>query len=289
MRARWEGLHAALIGSVTTLEMNLQFGHARTNTPELSMFPTAMSVLDFLIGEPERAEEKNALYATLVRAVQARTSWAPLATRILWCGLWPGLDAVYRRQLGYFLRDPEELISLISIEFTTLVIELDLRSVRRVAATLVRSTEREVGRARQRQLAIASRSEPLPAKPHDLPTDELYERPVAGTAAIGDSLVTNQNVLGISPGLSIGSQAADVHRWLRAEVGDDGDVFLAIAVLDEDPREVAKQHGLSHAALRKRIQRIRTRLGRSLSQLGPQIGISDPEGALENHERPGED
>jgi DNA-directed RNA polymerase specialized sigma24 family protein len=275
MRARWEGLHAALIGSVTTLEMNLQFDHARTNTPELSMFPTAVSVLEFLIGEPERAEEKNALYAALVRAVQARASWASLATSILWCGLWPGLDAVYRRQLGYFLRDPEELISLISIEFTALVNELDLHSVRRIAATLVRSTEREVGRARQRQLAIAARTEPLPAIPHDRSADGLQEGAAGGTVATGDSFAANRDLLGISTGLSIGSQAADVHRWLRAEVGDDADIFLAIAVFDEDPREVAKQHGLSHAALRKRIQRIRTRLARTLSQLGPEIGISD--------------
>jgi hypothetical protein len=96
-------------------------------------------------------------------------------------------------------------------------------------------------------------------------------------------------LLGVSLGLSTGAQAAAVHGWLRAVVGDDAEIYFAIAVCDEDPREVAEQLGLSHVALRKRIQRIRARLARSLSQLRPDMGISDLEGASKSYERPGED
>lgn len=66
--------------------------------------------------------------------------------------------------------------------------------------------------------------------------------------------------LGIPVGLSKEAQVAAVHQWLLDAVGTDAPLFLAVVVLGEDPRQIAQQAGLSHAALRKRIQRIRTRL-----------------------------
>lgn len=260
MRARWEGLHAALVGSITTLEMNRQFEQARKAIPELRPFAMVTSLLEFLERESSNLEEKNTIYSALVRAVQARTPWAPLATSVLWCGMWFGLDAVYQRQRRYFANDPEELISLISVVFTTLVGDLDLQCVRRVAATLIRSTERDVVRARQRQRATepgaqALRDPPPLAGALTGPT-EWVETP----DDVPDPSEISHSALGIPVGLSREAQAAAVHRWLFEAVGEDATLFLAVVVLGQDPRQIAQQAGLSHVALRKRIQRIRTRL-----------------------------
>jgi DNA-directed RNA polymerase specialized sigma24 family protein len=244
--------------------MTRQFEQAKNTTPVLQPFATVTSLLEFLERESASLEDKNTIYTALVRAVQARASWAPLAASALWCGMWSGLDAVYQRQRRYFAHDPEELISLISVVFTTLVGNLDLQCVRRVAATLIRSTEREVARARQRQRATEPGAEPL-RDPSQL-AGSLFgslagpmER-VETPDDVPDPSGINHSVLGIPVGLSKEAQAATIHRWLLEAVGDDATLFLAVVVLDQDPRQLARQAGLSHVALRKRIQRIRTRL-----------------------------
>jgi len=255
MRARWEGLHAALVGSVTTLEMNRQFDQARKATPVLQPFTTVTSLLEFLERESSHLEDKNTIYNALVRAVQGRASWAPLAARVLWCGMWPGLDAIYQRQRRYFVQDPEELISLISVTFTALIGNLDLQRVKRVPATLIRSTERDVVRTRQRQRATELASAPLLNHPLADSTEVVgISRDAPALSGLGHS------TLGIPVGLPWEAQAAAVHRWLLAVGGEDATLFLAVVVLGQDPREVAAQAGLSDVALRKRIQRIRTRL-----------------------------
>ncbi len=197
MRARWEGLHAALVGSVATLEMNRQFEQARQDLSELQPFMTVASLLEFLGREGANLEDKNTIYSALVHAVQGRASWAPLATRALWCGMWPGLDAIYQRQRRYFAQDPEELISLISVTFTTLIGDLDLQCVRRVPATLIRSTERDVVRTRQRQRATELASEPLLNQPLASPTEVVgISGDVSELSGLGHS------TLGIPVGLS---------------------------------------------------------------------------------------
>ena len=255
MRARWEGLHAALVGSVATLEMNRQFEQARQALSGVQPFMTVASLLEFLGREGASLEDKNTIYRALVRAVQGRTSWAPLAVRVLWCGMWPGLDAIYQRQRRYFARDPEELLSLISVTFTTLIGTLDLQCVRRIPATLIRSTERDVVRARQRQRTTERALEPLLNQPL---TDSTEVVGISGDVPALSGL--GHSTLGIPVGLPWEAQATAVHRWLLAVGGEDATLFLAVVVLGQDSREVAAQAGLSDVALRKRIQRIRTRL-----------------------------
>src|SRR4029079_446925 len=221
MRARWEGLHAALVGSVATLQMNRQFEQARQAIPELQPFPTVMSLFEFLEPQDAKLEHKNAIYSQLVRAVQARAEWAPLAMSALWCGMWPGLDAVYQRQRRYFPHDPEELISLISVMFTTLIGTLDLQCVRRIPATLIRSTERDVVRARQRQRAIESSAE--------MQRDQPPRESVAETSGDGpDPAGIRHSTLGIPVGLSKESQVVAIHQWLLDAVGEDATLFLAV-------------------------------------------------------------
>jgi DNA-directed RNA polymerase specialized sigma24 family protein len=80
-------------------------------------------------------------------------------------------------------------------------------------------------------------------------------------------------VLGIPEGLSEEGQVAALYRWLHGAIGDDAALFLAVAVFEEEPKKVAAELGVSHALLRKRLQRIRARLEKSLSKNLAQSGL----------------
>jgi len=249
-----------------------QFELARREVPELEPFVDVATLRAFLEKGVAHVEDQDAIYRALVRAVQARTSWAPLASAVLWCGLWPGLDALYRRKWRPFAQEPEELTSLISVAFTALVAEMDLQAVSQVAATLVRSTEREVERDRHRQQQIPVAPLP-PLAPSELTLlDGGVDEPEPPAAAAEPSSAS-RSVLGIPEGLSEEGQVAALYRWLHRAIGDDAALFLAVAVLEEDQEKVAAKLGLPAAALRKRLQRIRARLEKSLSQNLAQSGL----------------
>jgi len=273
MRTRWEGLHRGLVDSVATLGTDQQFELARREVPELEPFVDVATLRAFLERGVAHVEDQDAIYRALVRAVQARASWAPLASAELWCGLWPGLDAVYRRKWRPFAQEPEELASLISVVFTTLVADMDLQAVSQVAATLVRSTEREVERAWRRQQQISFASQPPPLAPPELPLPGDGVDDPEPPAAAPEPPSAGRSLLGIPEGLSEEGQVAALYRWLHGAIGDDAALFLAVAVLEEDPEQVAAELGVSHAVLRKRLQKIRTRLEKSLSKNLAQSGL----------------
>lgn len=244
MRARWEGLHAALVGSVTTLPAANQFQDLRRCEPALAPFESAAALIAHLTCPERDLDHKDEIYAVLVRVVQARAPCPRLAHALLWCGLWPGLDRVYRRRLRYFARDPEELTEAISVAFTALVGRIDLASVHRIAATLVRSTDRDVMYERRRVL------------------DEL----AAGPAGLREApawlaLPGGEPGGGIHPtGLSFAGELAALRARLAPVIGADADLVLAVLVLDTDQHEAAVLLGLSHDAARKRFQRALRRL-----------------------------
>lgn len=253
MRAAWERIQIALVSSVMTLEMNQHFEEARHVAAALRPFATVASLLEFLDVESPNRDDKDAVYRALVHAVQTRARWAPFATAVLWCGLWPGLNALQARQRRYAAGDLDDLTSLIGLVFTAQLAQLDLREVRRVAATLVRNTGRDVARVRARQAATTVH----PASSTEPPDPDTV---VAST-------------LDMPVGLSTASQVAYLQRWLRRIVGDDAGWFLAVEVFGVDPQVVARQLRVSPALLRKRIQRIRTQLQRSFSQNTIQNGM----------------
>ena len=144
MRARWEGLHAALVRSVSTLKADRQFRAAQEKEAALARFEGPTGLLAYLTSREGSLDEKDAIYAALIRGVQAREPWAEVGRAMLWCGLWPALDGIYRRVLRHFRDDPEELVGGIALAFDGLVGRLDLSRVRRVAGSLAWSTERDV-------------------------------------------------------------------------------------------------------------------------------------------------
>ena len=244
MRARWEGLHAALIRSLTTWHADKAFPRARARHPVLARFESPLVLTAYLATAGGDLDEKDAIYADLVAAIQACTPWADIAVALVWCGLWPGLDAIYRRHLKHFAGETEEFVSLISYAFTALVCRLDLGRVRRIAATLVRSTEREVKSERRRTWTERVRAEMSRAR-------------MACAEARG------------ACGLAFQTQVSELREWLVPVVGVDAELLLGVTVLDENRNEAAQRLGLAYQTARKRTERALARVRAHLDTAYP--------------------
>jgi len=220
MRSGWEALHASLARSIRTLKSNQAFAKAKAKHAALKRFADPGALVAFLVGSRDELDVKDDLLATLVTMVQRRKE-AALATSLLWLGLWPGLDAIFRRRFRHFRGAPEELVSGLGAAFTEIVERLDLGRVHRVAATLVRSTERQLMDQCRRKWA-----EPV--------TVELDERLVSSG---GD-----------------GSGLLDAQRLPLSD--EDVELLAAVLLLGESQREAGRRLGLTHDAARKRFQRL---------------------------------
>lgn len=252
MRARWAALHSSLRAAARSLQFDLEFHEAKRHHPLLEPFSDPGRVIAYLHRHEGELDEKDRLLGLLVHLAQRREH-RDLATTLLWLGLWPGLDAVYRRRLKYFC-DADELVSEVASAFVALVQRLNLSTVTRVAATLVRSTERDVMAARKRFWAGAQR----------------IQEGVGQVEAAVELTLSTSSVLGLPPSVSDEEETNSLREWLRAVVGDDAELLIAVAVLEETQREAGTRLGLSHDAARKRFQRalrrVRPHLVRALSQ-----------------------
>lgn len=257
MRARWESLHAALIRSVTSLPAAEQFQRLRRSETFLARFDSAEALLAYLVGNDAKLDDrglddKDQIYAALVRTVQIRAPAARVAADLAWCGLWPGLDRIYRRRLRRFNDDPDELTQAIWLAFTELVNRLDLAQVRRVAATLVRSTERDVLTARRR---TASGSATAMANPVDATVIEERVSP----------WVANDQA---RPSRSFAGELVELRAQLVPLLGADADLVIAVLILEVDQHEAAARMGLTYTAARKRVQRAVLRMRAQLRPVG---------------------
>ena len=253
MRARWEGVHSALLRSVSTLKAYNQFKQARAFGGELSRFANPEALIGYFLSDVgegaeklQALDEKDRMLAALVVAVQSRSEWSELATAILWLGLWPGLDGIFRRRLRHFKEEPENLVARLSAAFITLVGEVDLKQVHRMAATLVKSTERNLMDGCRREW-VAEGSRQAPSENEDR------------TSILEKGVPRRESEFGIPGGLSLDGEVAVLRARLFPIAGVDTDLFMVV-VLEGNQREAANSYGLSHEVVRKRVQKIRRRL-----------------------------
>ena len=171
-----------------------------------------------------------------------------VASGLLWLGLWPGLTGVYGRRVRHF-DEPDELVAEIARAFTELVERLDLTAVHRVAATLVRSTERDVMYRRKRTWLPASDGlrvdhegdVGLVRRGRRRRHRELVRQGLAQRWAE----TQHGSVLGLTPGLSFDEDVEVLRAWLEPVVGEDAELLIAVLVLDESRREVGERLGLA--------------------------------------------
>lgn len=251
-RRRWKALHASLVRAVTTLRATRHFEAARAQHAVLAPYENPSVLISYLTSKDGSPDEKDAVYGALLEAVQRRDAWSETAMAILLCGLWPGLDSIYWRRQRHFRRQPEELVESISIAFTELVARLDLTRVRRVAATLVRSTDRDVLEQRRRDWADCHRQ--IAISEEDKKRPELITPP------------RRESDLGLPVGLSPDNEMAALRAWLLPICGVDTDLLIAVVVLGVNQREAGVRIGLTHQATRKRCQRALDRVLGHLSR-----------------------
>lgn len=225
MRASWEALKRSLQRSVDLA--STKFDDMKRQQTRLRPFADASALLAHLNDAGGDLDGKDAIYANLVSTLQARGGDAEFATALVWLGLWPGLDRIYRRRLREFAAEPEALVSEVSARFMDVVHKADLGKIHRVAATLVLNVDRDVRDAlKRRWLEDGLRA--------DMPEDDAADEHAR-----------------LEPD-------EDIHA-LRARlvevVGDDADLVIGCLVYGESQREMAERLGLSHDAARKRLQR----------------------------------
>lgn len=186
---------------------------------------------------------------------------------LAWLGLWPALDAIFRRRLRHFREAPEELVSEIASCFTSQVQRADLSQISRVAATLTRNTERDVREGRRAAWAEQARSADLP-----------------GDRELGDPVPPPElSELGLPADLDPDEKVAAIHALLVPIVGDDADLVIGAAIYGDSQHELADKLGITHEAARKRFQRALARLRPRFEGLRTRRGQNesrgDPEGS----------
>ena len=264
MRATWEALKQSLVRSVGTLGAKFQFEEMKKRRKQLRRFADAGVLLGYLNDPGGDLDEKDAIYAALVEAAQARGPDAEVAAALVWLGLWPGLDRIYRRRLREFVAEPEALVSEIGARFAAALLGADLGRIRRVAATLVMNVERDVRDARKRAWAEDQQRADLPQEREDDAGDD--EATGDRREALVSPLLRTRGVseLGQPPRLDADADVEALRELLAGIVGEDADLVLGATVYGLSQREVAERLGISHEAARTRFQRavdrIRTHL-----------------------------
>jgi DNA-directed RNA polymerase specialized sigma24 family protein len=196
--------------------------------PALSRFEDVDALLTFLAGRDGDLDEKDRIYADLIREAQGGSD---LAVTLLWLGLWPALSGILRR-LSFGMTSSEDPVSEVAESFSRRIQRLDRGSVHRVAATIVRSTERDIRERRRTTRATEEREIVLLEEAH------VSDEPI----------------------LPEEREVALLRERLARLVGDDADLVLGAVVYGVPQSLLGTRLGITPDAARKRFQRALKRL-----------------------------
>jgi hypothetical protein len=233
--------------SIQSRESVAAFEGIRARAAELSAFAEPAAVVTYLAQPGGDSEAKDRVIRQLVLALKAGQP-PVVVTSILLLGLWPGLDAAFNRRARLFRQQPDlggELLQRFIAEARA----MDLMRVNRIAATLVRNTERRVLQAHLRQIAVVTVPQALSAGVADPSSVAGWVSPVSFPMPTGRSDVESVAVL---------------RSWLRGVLGRDGDLVADAVLLGRTRSELADDLGLSTVAVRKRLQRALARARREM-------------------------
>lgn len=239
MRAHWHAIHADLVRSSNRLSFQSDFITLRTRQGALQDIPDPAALLERLHAKGGDPAAKNTILQTLV--AEARDPGSDTTLILVILALWPGLDAVYGRLWRHFRQEPEWLASEIAARIMQGIRTFDPERAHRVAATLIRNVERDIRRMLHSERAT------------DLRKVELTDAAAVAEAAA-------PSVFGLVRGLDADRATAILGERLRALIGDDAALVLAIAVQGEMQRAAAIAAGLTYEVARKRYQRALARL-----------------------------
>jgi hypothetical protein len=239
MRAGWESVRTALVSTITTLDAEQDFRKYREPETALRRFESPSALVSYLTSPSGDLDKKDEILRALLHAVQGRANWSELAMSLLWLGLWPALDHVYRRRRHLFSSEADDPVSAIGSCFTAAVQSADDLRIEQLAATLKQNTDRRLMDELRREWNHAKREKPYEDDRLQAAADRAQER--AG--------------LDVPPQASEALTLAELRARLLPVVGEDTDLLIAVLVQGENQREAAGRLGIGHAAARKRYQR----------------------------------
>jgi DNA-directed RNA polymerase specialized sigma24 family protein len=247
MRALWRSLHDDLMQSIDTIIFKKEFDTARQSSPPLRRFADHYALLDYLHTSAGDLDDKDSILASLVAEAQGSGPTGEVATVLLWLALWPGLDALYRRIFRYFAKAPDELVSEISDRFMVVVRRFDSSRVRRVAATILRNTERLIRQDLRSEWQQSGRTD-------HLSDEEMMRLDCASQSG------RQETVFGFPQGTDSDIATAMLCTVLASLIGPDARLVIAVAVFGELQNEAAARLAINPGAARKRYQRAVARL-----------------------------
>ena len=245
MRAIWEALYASLVRSIRVEQAVRAFRELDRRPGELQRFAHPVDIIAYLHGMDGDLDAKDRVLAALVGMIQ-RGEERDLALALLMVGLWPGLDAAYRRRSRRERIEPGEVAAAMFDHFAAQAQRMDAAKVNRVAATLVRSTEREVAADLRRQRTERG------VDPDSASDEEL--NPTAGS------------VFDVPAGIDAPWEMDLLRERISPVARVDAELVLAVAVAQFTQAEAGASLGILPDAARKRFQRATRRLLEWLSE-----------------------
>lgn len=240
--ATWNRVHDSLMR--TLAGPPAAFEPLKHACPMIAGFLTPQSLVLALRRRSLSAVAIDTVYRQLILACRdERTGHARLARDLVWIGMWPALDALYKRGCRAN-GDGDSLASEIGIIFSRLLRETKLSGVTRLVATLALNAERELIRGAQRERRWQDRHS-SEAEPQD--SDEgcvsTTSHRLAWPEASGDQL----------------------QRELTASLGSAGTLFFEYAVAGLTVPELAERHNLPPQTVRRRLDLTRETLRSELA------------------------
>ena len=234
MCATWSALHDSLVRDINRRAAESDFTRLREQYSELERFASIPALIEHQRDLGVDPARRYVVVRRLVEAAQSDDSSAGTALRLGFLTLWPGLEGVHYRLARGFPAVQADMGSEVLSQATLSILTLDLTRVEKVAATVVRNTERDIMR---RLAGAASR--------------ERRERDIA------DPLIESRLAELAREPTTRGSAVEDLLRCLHPL---DQALVIRIVTLDETQQEAGRALGLSPAAARKRHQRALIRL-----------------------------
>lgn len=239
MSLAWHEIHDHLMHSSSTFRFQQSLETLQAEHPALRPFIDPASMLEYLHRGTDTPERKNDVLRALVTAAQSKNQVESCAQTLLLLALWPGLDAVRRRLTWRWKHAPEEAAADVLATACHAISEMDLTCVNRIAATLLRNVERDIGRCMQRE--AARQQQHTTDDPDTLHMCALSERPC---------------------------ESADyLAREMESLIGQDARIVLSVAIEGLTQAEAGAALGLSEPAARKRFQRAAHRLRDVLQEI----------------------
>jgi DNA-directed RNA polymerase specialized sigma24 family protein len=259
----------AIDRAVRTPAAERAFRSLRAREPALRVADSPPELVAFMQTDDDRHAAKDEVLRALVRTTRSKAPEAQLATDLLWAMFARRLRGIVRWRQWVEQCSEAESLSSVATTFADAVAKLDLRRVRRVAATLTRNVRRDRSRAHALETQHALQC-PLCAAPEKLSGPRVVARTIGATpTAANDNTVPDDPDPEPDPEPDPGPKPPPLETLVGVLVDalgpTDAGLLLATAVLGQTQQLAGARFGLSHEATRKRIQRCLPRARRALS------------------------